>query len=327
MFVLNGPEHPVQALAFAPNSASLYVVHGYVGVHAWNLTERSGRGLEIVGWRIFGEFAIHPGGRWAFGRCVGSDQPLHRSTSCLLDLNTGRAEPFNFIGVVGQHIAISRDGACIVTIGHSDDDKDRPVKTRTDRLYGWKVTATGPEYAWHLDTPEEAKPWRIVFAGSDTLVTEDWIPDGPNVLGTPPTKPRLCICSALTGEPRQIIDSPNPYVEQLLSSPDGKQVVVRRGTMLWVYDSADWKKPPAIVAGAHKNFLDPRAAAFHPSGHYLLLANNGPSVIVFDTKTWEQVHKWKWNIGVLRTVVVSPDGTLAAAAGPRGTVVVWDLDL
>jgi WD40 repeat protein len=69
------------------------------------------------------------------------------------------------------------------------------------------------------------------------------------------------------------------------------------------------------------------AACFHPSAPYLLLANGGPSVIVFDT-TWKPVRKWKWDTGgVLRTVAVSPDGSLAAAGGPRGVVVVWDLDL
>jgi hypothetical protein len=50
-------------------------------------------------------------------------------------------------------------------------------------------------------------------------------------------------------------------------------------------------------------------------------------VLVYDTTTWKQVRKWQWGAGTLRAVAVSADGALAAAAGPRGTVVVWDLDL
>jgi hypothetical protein len=96
---------------------------------------------------------------------------------------------------------------------------------------------------------------------------------------------------------------------------------------LWVYDTADWIRPPVVVPGTDKKLLDERAAAFHPSGRYLLLANNGPSVLVYDTATWKEVRKWKWDAGTLRTVGISPDGTLAAAAGPHGAVVVWDLDL
>jgi WD40 repeat protein len=69
-------------------------------------------------------------------------------------------------------------------------------------------------------------------------------------------------------------------------------------------------------------------ACFHPSQPYLLLANGGPSVIVFDTTTWKPVRKWKWDTGgTLRAVAIAPDGTLAAAGGPRGIAVVWDLDL
>src|SRR5262249_33652414 len=123
-------------------------------------------------------------------------------------------------------------------------------------------------------------------------------------------------------------DSPQPYLEQLLVSPDGSRVVVRRGTALWVLDADGGEKVPRAVEGKYAKFMGERAACFHPSAPYLLLANNGPSVLVYDTTTWQQVRKWKWDAGgVLRTVAISRDGALAAAAGPRGAIVVWDLDL
>ena len=49
--------------------------------------------------------------------------------------------------------------------------------------------------------------------------------------------------------------------------------------------------------------------------------------LIVSTTTWKQVRKWKWDIGALRVIGVSPDGTLAAAGGPTGKIVVWDLDL
>jgi hypothetical protein len=315
----------VKALVFAPDAGALYAVHGYVGVHAWNLADRTGSGLEIDGLRVFGEFAIHAKGRWAFGRRP-CDEFGDTNDAFLLDLPNGPAVPFNFSGVVGQHIALSPDGTRVVTVGHSDYDTERKVQVRSDRLYGWQVTATGPRYAWHRDTPADAQPWRIVFAGNTTLVSEDWVPDGPNVLGTPPTRPILCVRSADTGKPLREIAPDTDHIEQLLTSPDGKQLVVRRGLRMWVYDPADWDAPPAAVPGTEKA-IEGRAAAFHPTAPYLFLANNGPSVLVYDTTTWKQVRKWKWGAGTLRVVAVSADGALAAAAGPRGTVVVWDLDL
>jgi WD40 repeat protein len=321
MLILKGPNEPIHALVFAPDATTLYAVHGYVGVHTWKLADRTVSGFD-VGRRVFGEFVVHPGGRWAFGRRPSSDFRSDND-ACLLDLTGPRARPFNFSGVVGQHVAISPDGSYVVTVGHSDWDKDRPAKTRSDRLYGWKLTATGPRYVWHRDTPEGAQPWRVVFVGNESLVSEDQITDGPNLLGVP----RLCVRSATSGKPVRVIDSPNELIEQLLAAPDARQVVVRRGTMMWVYDPTDWKKRPTVVEGKWANFLEERAAAFHPSGRYLLLANNGPSVVVYDTATWEPVRKWKWDVGTLRAVAVSADGSLAAAAGPRGTAVVWDWDL
>ena len=327
MLVLKGPDKPVQALAFAPYAATLYAVHGYVGVHAWNLSTHTGAGLEAGGLRVFGEFAVHAGGRWAFGRRPDQDTRPDND-SCVIDLKTGRARPFNFLGVVGQHLAFSPDGSRLVTVGHSDYDADRPAKARSDRLYEWTMTATGPRYAWHLDTPEDAQPWRVVFAGNDTLVSEDWVTDGPRgATGYQPKRSRLAVRSAATGKVLRTLDAPTDRVEQLLASPDGQQVVVRGGTQLWAYDTTDWKKPPVAVEGKHGNRHPESAACFHPTAPYLLLANNGPSVVVYDTNTWKPARKWKWSAGTLRACAVSPDGTLAAAAGPRGTVVVWDLDL
>jgi WD40 repeat protein len=69
------------------------------------------------------------------------------------------------------------------------------------------------------------------------------------------------------------------------------------------------------------------AATFHPSGRYLLLATNDPTVIAFDTATWNPIQTWAWDTGALRSGAVSPDGTLAAAGSAGGTTVVWDLDL
>jgi hypothetical protein len=34
-----------------------------------------------------------------------------------------------------------------------------------------------------------------------------------------------------------------------------------------------------------------------------------------------------WDIGRLRSVAFSPDGMLAAGAGDKGKIVVWDVDL
>jgi WD40 repeat protein len=84
------------------------------------------------------------------------------------------------------------------------------------------------------------------------------------------------------------------------------------------------EKPRKVRTGTRAHF---RAVAYHPSGKYLLAANNDATVRVFDTDSWTVVKHYVWDIGHLTAVVVSPDGTLAAAGGRHGRVVVWDFDL
>jgi WD40 repeat protein len=138
---------------------------------------------------------------------------------------------------------------------------------------------------------------------------------------------RVTIRNADNGEPETELTGLHERFDQLLASPSGNWLVARTGTKLHVWDANDWNRPPRIVAGKHKHTMRFPLAAFHPSGRYLLLADNTSSIIAFDTTTWNEARKWNWNAGSLHAVAVSSDGTLAAAGGLRGAVVVWDWDL
>jgi WD40 repeat protein len=67
--------------------------------------------------------------------------------------------------------------------------------------------------------------------------------------------------------------------------------------------------------------------AFHPSGRFLAATSNDNTVKLYDVQTWKLAHAFDWEIGRLRSVAFSPDGTLAAAGGDNGKIVVWDFDL
>jgi len=59
---------------------------------------------------------------------------------------------------------------------------------------------------------------------------------------------------------------------------------------------------------------------------YLAAACSDETVRVFDRTTWEEVSKFTWKSGRLRSVTYSADGTLAAAGSDTGQVIVWDVD-
>jgi WD40 repeat protein len=67
--------------------------------------------------------------------------------------------------------------------------------------------------------------------------------------------------------------------------------------------------------------------AFHPSGKWLGITATDGTVKLYDTDTWAVAKTFTWNVGKLRSVAFSPDGTLAAVGSDSGKIVVWDVDV
>ncbi|HJZ56783.1 MAG TPA: WD40 repeat domain-containing protein, partial [Gemmataceae bacterium] len=110
----------------------------------------------------------------------------------------------------------------------------------------------------------------------------------------------------------------------LVFAPDGSQLVAIHEMTLVVWPVPELGEPRLVRNDTRKHFT---AACYHLSGRYLIATSNDTTVHVFDTRSWGRVTRFTWKLGPLRTVAVSPDGTLAAAGGNNGEVVVWDVDL
>jgi WD40 repeat protein len=135
-------------------------------------------------------------------------------------------------------------------------------------------------------------------------------------------KPSLVMLSALSG--RILAQAPLPFqsASGLTARVDGSEVVAFRTISL-----VAWRpgvKPQKVRTDTRTRF---HAVRYHPSGKYLFVACEDTLIRVFDTSSWRVVKEYAWNIGKLSAVAVSSDGTLAAAGGEHGQVVVWDLDL
>ncbi|MBX9622815.1 MAG: hypothetical protein K2X82_03285 [Gemmataceae bacterium] len=107
-------------------------------------------------------------------------------------------------------------------------------------------------------------------------------------------------------------------------SPDGRRVAVRAGTHLLAWPASLAGEPLRADTGSRRHFT---GIAFHPSGQFLAATSNDATVKLYDAATLALVRTFTWNIGKLKAVAFSADGTLAAAAGEAGRVVVWDVDL
>ena len=63
-----------------------------------------------------------------------------------------------------------------------------------------------------------------------------------------------------------------------------------------------------------------------PCGTRMLIRGANHRVELRDLTTGQILTEWDWGITRLFCLAVSPDGTIAAAGGQRGQVVLWDLD-
>lgn len=110
--------------------------------------------------------------------------------------------------------------------------------------------------------------------------------------------------------------------EGAVTSPDGSVWAVRNGRTISVYAVKEFGNHVASLTSPAKAPFT--GHAFHPSGRYLLVSSADQSVKVYDAATWQAARVYEWGAGKLFSVAVSPDGTLVAAGGDKGQIVVWD---
>jgi WD40 repeat protein len=107
-------------------------------------------------------------------------------------------------------------------------------------------------------------------------------------------------------------------------SPDNALVAYGGGRYLTVAELQTGRQVAQVKLPGHGHARD---LAFHPGGRLLLAATNHRKVTLYDPTTLAELAAFDWGIGKVRAAAFSPDGMRAAAAGEKGKVVVWDVDL
>lgn len=110
------------------------------------------------------------------------------------------------------------------------------------------------------------------------------------------------------------------HPEIIRFSPDGKLLAGLYGPLLRVWDLDTATEVCSRQVGK-KHFKD---CVFLPSGRRLITVSNDALARVWRTDTWTESDAYEWKIGKLSCVAVSPDGSLLAAGGSTGKIVLWD---
>lgn len=136
---------------------------------------------------------------------------------------------------------------------------------------------------------------------------------------------RMHLLDPVTLEPRRVLLPPtgNASASCFAFTPDEERLVVGFGHGAAVWRVGHWAEPPVRIAG-HGALV--RAVGFLPGGGTALTAAMDGTVRLWDATTGAEVRSFDWGIGKVQAAAVSPDGTMCAAGGDDGHLVVWDVD-
>jgi WD40 repeat protein len=203
----------------------------------------------------------------------------------------------------------------------------------------------GRLYAYHSDTAFQCQkhtkrqPPKVVWSATYGRDSERqcrgvvWLPDRDqavfyefNALSHAyPYDPTLVVRAGKSGRVVTTLKFEMGEIKRLAASPDGRFLAVMTARAVVVWPTASFDTAPAVVKNPTRlAFTD---LAFHPSGRFLAATSNDATVRLYDTSNWSLATTFTWDIGRMRSVAFSPDGTLAAAGSDTGRVVVWDVDV
>lgn len=304
MQLLTAGKTPIIALAFAPDGRALAATCRSSVPHLWTLPA-TGDGAPLDTVPKYYSFAltfspdanvvgwITDNRRWEYDRRTGAASTVHL---------TGKDEWINSQTLCGA------DGRLVLrTTQHQAGAWVRGFVS--DGTGGWAG-------AWDIG-PNEVGGWPLVGCPGDRFFMWEEPPFRERDRGN-----ALVARSALTGQELARIKSPVRFTRELAATPDGSALAFSRDSSLYL-----WRPGEAVQKARTGTLKHYRALAFHPDGRHLLAGNNDTTARLIDTRSWQVVKQYTWDVGELSAVAVSADGALGAAGGARGRVVVWDLDL
>jgi WD40 repeat protein len=306
--VLKAAAGEVRDLAFSPDGQALAATVKHHGVFLWNLTATNVAPVRLDTYdRDWDGLTFSADNRAVAWLVSGVRRVYDR------DLRRAMDEPF-LASQPASELAQSADASRVIS-KHAFPDHC---------LMAWRASEEGWIRTWRVSTLELSVERMAISSDGGYLA----------ILTRPALRNRwwdyplrVEIRDAATAAVRVTAEFPSLLPAQLHFSPDGRRLVGFKDMTLMAWtlpEGLDAVGPPQLIRNDNRKHFT--AMASHPAGRHLYATSNDATVHIFDTATWERTERFRWQLGSLKAVAVSPDGMLAAAGGDRGDVVVWDVD-
>jgi len=118
--------------------------------------------------------------------------------------------------------------------------------------------------------------------------------------------------------------SATSFDTRLAVAPDGHAVYAWNNRVLERWDLTVGRRTQKLPSPGRGHF---RGLAVHPSGRVVLTISGDGQARYWDPFDLSPIRAVKCGAGKLHSVAVSRDGTMAAAGGDKGQVVLWDFEI
>ena len=291
--VLRGHKARVSVIGFSPDGTFVVTASDDSTARIWR-SDGSGGPIVLRHNHEVYEAMFGPDGSWVV-TCAGDG-------AVWLWPIDGKGEPTVLSGHEGwvRHIAVSSDGARIVTVGHG---QDRSIKI------------------WQTDGTKES----FTLCRQETEVTAaDFSPDGSQIVTTSGDGTIRVWDADDTGEPIVLNkDWPTMWCGPL--SPDGSSVAfLSHDDDGLIQTRAAYGTGEPLTIGQHRAGI--RWAEFSPDGARLATGSWDGTVRIWRADGGGEIAVLRRHDGLIHGASFSPDGTRVATTGADGKIIVWSAD-